>query len=192
MKNEFYILIILITFFSCTSRSGSPPAIHRISSNSESKNVVRGKVIAIIDGDTYDLLINGNTTLRVRMEGIDAPEKGMPFYRVSKEYLSGLCFNKFVNLEITGQNGNRELAYAYLDDGKELSQEMLKAGLAWHFKKYNSDPILAQLETEAKNLKKGLWQANNPMPPWVNKSLHKQGISTKDSFVTVDNDNMNP
>jgi endonuclease YncB( thermonuclease family) len=95
-------------------------------------------------------------------------------------------------LEITGQNGNRELAYAYLDDGKELSQEMLKAGLAWHFKKYNSDPILAQLETEAKNLKKGLWQANNPMPPWVNKSLHKQGISTKDSFVAVDSDNMNP
>jgi endonuclease YncB( thermonuclease family) len=93
MKNEFYILIILITFFPCTSRSGSPPAIHRISSNIESKNVVRGKVIAIIDGDTYDLLINGNTTLRVRMEGIDAPEKGMPFYRVSKEYLSGLCFN---------------------------------------------------------------------------------------------------
>jgi endonuclease YncB( thermonuclease family) len=126
------------------------------------------------------------------MEGIDAPEKGMPFYRVSKDYLSGLCFNQLVSLDSTGKDDNRILAYSYLEDGRELGQEMLKSGMAWHFKKYNSDSILAQLEIEARNLKKGLWQDDNPMPPWVNKSLHKQGISTKDSFVTVDSDNIQP
>jgi len=83
------------------------------------------------------------------MEGIDAPEKGMPFYRVSKDYLSGLCFNQLVSLDSTGKDDNRILAYSYLEDGRELGQEMLKSGMAWHFKKYNSDSILAQLEIEA-------------------------------------------
>ena len=184
MKNGIIVLFSLIALVSCTSRSGRPIGKHNFTSSVDNDNIINGKVIAILDGDTYDVLINGDTTQRIRMEGIDAPEKGMPFYRVSKQALSELCFNKEVTIEITGKDGNRLLAYTYLQDGRELSHEMIKAGMAWHFKKFNSDPILAQLETEAKNLKLGLWEDDNPMPPWVNKSLHKQGISTKDSFST--------
>lgn len=144
---------------------------------------VNGKVISVIDGDTYDILVNGSKTLRVRMEGIDAPERGMPFYRVSKNHLSEYCFNKDVKLEITGVDDfNRILGYTYLDDGTELGREMVRSGLAWHFKRYNSDPTLARLETEARTQKKGIWSQENPMPPWINRSLRRKGISTKDSF----------
>lgn len=152
-------------------------------STGEMSSDISGKVIAIIDGDTYDVLIEGNKTLRIRMEGIDAPERGMPFYQVSKKYLGQLCFKKTVRLEINDEDSrNRKIAFAFLDDGRELSHEMVKAGLAWHFKKYNSDEDLALLEKEAKENKRGLWIDESPMPPWVNRSLHRQGISTKDSF----------
>lgn len=149
------------------------------------QNVKRipGKVIAILDGDTYDLLLKTNKTIRVRMEGIDAPEKGMPYYKVSKKYLSDLCFGKQVILKVTGKdNHGRFLGFTFLDDGRELSHEMIKAGMAWHFKKYNSDKILANLESEARLERRGLWKDKNPMSPWRNRSLHRQGISTKDSF----------
>jgi len=139
-----------------------------------------GKVIKIIDGDTYDLLIAGNQTLRIRMDGIDAPERGMPFYKVSKNYLGTLCFNKQVKFILTGKdNHDRYLGFSYLEDGTELSHEMIKAGLAWHFKKYNSDKELADLEIRARKLKKGIWSETNPMAPWENRKLHRQGISTK-------------
>lgn len=171
---RFFLLFIFIV--SCTSRSNNIQSLKK-------GNTVSGKVIAIIDGDTYDVLLYGNKTVRVRMEGIDAPEKGMPFYQKSKKYLSDLCFGKQIKIKITGvDNYERILAYSFLEDGKELSQEMIKAGLAWHFKKYNSDSELSELEREAKTLRKGLWIDENPMSPWENRKLHRNGISTKDSF----------
>lgn len=180
MRNKFiYILLFSFTLFnfSCNSQSGNRKA------NSYSVENATGRVVAILDGDTYDILLEGNKTVRVRMEGIDAPEKGMPFYKVAKKHLSDLCFGKQVTLKNTGiDNHDRTLAFSYLEDGTELSHEMLKVGLAWHFKKYNSDVDLAQLETEARNAKIGIWQDENPMPPWENRALHRSGVSTKDSF----------
>ena len=142
-----------------------------------------GKVVSIVDGDTYDILIEENKVVRVRMEGIDAPEKGMPFYRVAKNYLGKLCFEKNVRLDGEEKDSrDRTLAYTYLEDGTELSHEMVKAGLAWHFKKYSTDSTLAALEIEAQNSRRGLWIDSQPMPPWENRELHRKGISTKDSF----------
>lgn len=155
-------------------------------SNAES-GLITGKVVRIVDGDTYDILLNGTQTTRIRMEGIDAPEKGMPFYRKAKNYLSGLCFGKTVRLEIHGtDNHGRKIAFTYLEDGTELSHEMLKAGLAWHFKKYNNDPELEELEIKARESKTGLWSEDSPMPPWENRALHRKGVSTKDSFEVMD------
>lgn len=173
MKLLYPILFCILIFSSCGGNG---------SDKVETENAT-GKVVGIIDGDTYDILLEGNKTVRVRMEGIDAPEKGMPFYKAAKKHLSDLCFSKQVTLKNTGtDNHDRTLAFSYLEDGTELSHEMLKAGLAWHFIKYNSDSDLAQLETEARNAKIGLWSIDNPMPPWDNRALHRNGVSTKDSF----------
>lgn len=173
------ILFALLTtlFISCESRSKNKKA------ESQSEKPNSGKVIGIVDGDTYDILLTGNKTVRIRMEGIDAPEKGMPYYRKAKHYLADLCFGKNVRLEIhTTDNHDRKVSFSYLDDGTELSHEMIKAGLAWHFKKYNSDDDLAKLELEAQNARIGIWSMEDPMSPWDNRALHRNGISTKDSF----------
>ena len=174
MRLAIIIPLILIFTLSCHDK-GEDNSIPEIISSS--------KVVAIIDGDTYDLLINNDSTVRIRMEGIDAPEKGMPFYRVSKTYLGNLCKDKTIRLVVTGTDSHdRILAYSYLEDGRELGQEMIKAGLAWHFKKYNSDTILANLEIQAREAKLGLWIDEDPMSPGENRALHYKGISTKDSF----------
>jgi len=179
MHNQFNIIILLLLLpciVSCYSSSSDRSIVTQ-------DDILSGKVVSIIDGDTYDILLQGNKTIRVRMEGIDSPERGMPFYKVSKNYLGTLCFNKYVTLQVTDRDHyNRYIGFTFLEDETELSHEMIKAGLAWHYKKYNSDLELANLELEAKKLKKGLWIDENPMPPWVNRSLHRRGISTKDSF----------
>lgn len=117
------------------------------------------------------------------MEGIDAPERGMPFYKVSKKHLSVLGFGKIVRIKINDTDSDgRFIAFTYLNDSTELSHEMIKAGLAWHFTKYNSDSVLVALEIKARELRIGLWVDESPMPPWRNRELHRNGISTKDSF----------
>lgn len=174
MRNLFCILLFSLALGACT--------------NSEQKStdpsVPSGKVISILDGDTYELLLDGKPT-RVRMEGIDAPEKGMPYYKVAKRHLGDLCFGKVVQLKVTGPDKyGRTLAFSYLEDGTELGHEMIKAGMAWHYTKYSSDPELAALEIEARKNKIGLWADENPMAPWENRKLHRAGISTVDSFAT--------
>ena len=145
-KIQFYILFICLS--SCSTS---------VNSKDRNSNNQKGYVVGIIDGDTYDLLLEDKSTVRIRMDGIDAPEKGMPFYRVSKKYLSDLCFNKnVIYLKTALDANNRIVAKTYLDDGRECGEELLKVGLAWHFKKYSSEKKLSDLEIEARNKKIGI------------------------------------
>lgn len=170
MKRQSFILLITIILFSCNeNKSGN-----YISHNKEKSNT--GKVIAIIDGDTYDILLEGNETERVRMDAIDAPEKGMPYYKAAKNYLSNLCFQKEVRLVYVGtdQHG-RSINHSFLKDGTDLSKEMIRNGYAWHYKEYSSDKELADLEIQARNNKIGLWADKNPMEPWKCRKIRKAG-----------------
>jgi micrococcal nuclease len=140
------------------------------------------KVIGIIDGDTYDILVE-NRPVRIRMYAIDAPERGMPYNKVAKKYLSDLIFGKMVTIKQTDTDKNgRIVAKTYLPEGREASTEMLKAGYAWHFKKYDSNPALAQIEINARKNRLGLWAENKPLPPWEVRRLHRRGVSTKEMF----------
>ena len=141
MKGYVFIVLSLFMLGSCVEKGEAPGK----------GNSITGRVVSVIDGDTYDLLVDGYGTVRVRMQGIDAPEREMAFYRASRNYLSGLCFGKSVTLKITGKDsGGRTLGFTYLEDGRELCQEMIRSGYAWHFKRYNSDKILSDLEKEAR------------------------------------------
>jgi endonuclease YncB( thermonuclease family) len=100
-----------------------------------------GLVVKIVDGDTYDILVN-RKTYRIRMNGIDAPERGQPYYQKSKDYLGSLCFQrkiKVVKLDV--DRHCRTIAESFLDDSINLSYEMVKAGYAWHYKKYSKDSV---------------------------------------------------
>lgn len=146
------------------------------SQSQESEDQITGVVVKVMDGDTYELLTPDKTTVRVRMQGIDAPERGMPYYKMAKQYLSDLCMHQKVTLkEVTEDHYGRTVAFSYLEDGRELSREMLKAGYAWHYKKYNKESELAQMEKDAKAEKKGLWKDKNPTPPWEERAQRRKG-----------------
>ncbi|MFV8369621.1 thermonuclease family protein [Flavobacterium sp. LB2R40] len=188
-----YLFILLIVLVSCKhpeseslSRDINQLSISTIDSLQENdleSNIEENqyKVIGIIDGDTYDISKN-NKSERIRIDGIDAPEKGMPFYKVSKKHLSNLIYSKYIRIEFEKKDRyGRWVAKGYIDDS-DISEEMIKAGMAWHFKKYSDNEILSNLEIKARNLKLGLWQETTPVEPWEVRKLHKNGISTKERF----------
>lgn len=136
-------------------------------------------VVKVQDGDTYDILLPCRQTARIRMLGIDAPEKGQDFSKKSAQYLRSMVIQRYVTLKnIELDQYGRILAYTYLPDGSEASREMLKAGLAWHFKRYNSSRELEDLEREAKERRLGLWADKYPVEPWFERPLRKKGYKS--------------
>lgn len=127
---------------------------------------LRGRVIGVMDGDTFDLL-KGKEQIRVRLEGIDSPEKGQPFGNNAKKALSDLCFGQVVLIVFTKKDRyGRAIAKAYLPDGRCLNEEMLRLGMAWHFKRYSDDARWAKMENAARQSRVGLWADPRPIAPW--------------------------
>lgn len=126
------------------------------------------KVIRILDGDTMEVLCK-NTPVKVRLAHIDSPEKrrSQPFGSNSKKALSDLCFRQ--DVVVYGEKYDRyhRLIAIVMNNKKQVvNQEMIKQGMAWHFKRYSADPIYANLELQARKNKIGLWTDPNPVPPW--------------------------
>ena len=124
-----------------------------------------GKVVKILDGDTFDMLTE-NGTIRVRIYGIDAPEKSQAFGRVSKEYLSKLIGGISVKVLVSNKDRYGRYNCRVYSEEKDISYEMLKAGLAWLYKRFDNSDQYSQAEKTAKTNKVGLWKDSNPIRPW--------------------------
>jgi endonuclease YncB( thermonuclease family) len=126
-----------------------------------------GSVIGVIDGDTISVMLNGNPT-RVRLNGIDCPESHQPFGARAKQFTSTLSFGKTVTLEDKGVDRYRRMIVdVMLPNGSCLNRELVKAGLAWWYRKYTpSDWLLKELEAGARQAGRGLWADPHSVPPW--------------------------
>jgi len=126
----------------------------------------KAKVIGVTSGDSIVVLLDNNTQLKVRLEGIDCPELNQPYGDSAKQATVTLCFKKRVRVEKVGLDGyGRTLAFVYADTVC-VNKELIRRGLAWHYAEFNTDSELAQLEVDARNRKVGLWQQSNPEAPW--------------------------
>ena len=125
------------------------------------------QVISVIDGDTIEVL-NGHHAERIRLSGIDCPEKGQAFGTRAKQAASELVFGKEVTLQTHGHDKyKRTLADVILPDGVSLNQELVRQGFCWWYRKYApGDTVLEGLEAEAREARKGLWVDPQPVPPW--------------------------
>jgi micrococcal nuclease len=144
----------------------------------------QGRVLSIHDGDSLRLAMNDGSLVEVRLNGIDAPELAQPFGIASRDFLREMAEDKPVRLESHGKDRyERTLGVVHLDGGESLNQAQLRAGLAWHFKRYSSDTTLADLESDARARGAGLWSEKDPVPPWDFRARGK-ARSERDATVS--------
>ncbi len=136
---------------------------------------IQGKVVAITDGDTFKLLTQDSTLIRVRLANIDCPERKQAFSKRAKQFVSEAIFSKTVTLEVLSKDRyGRFIANVFYDDRRNLSKALLKAGLAWHYIKYSNDDSLQALEDKARTDQKGLWADAHAIAPWQWRSRKKK------------------
>ena len=126
-----------------------------------------GKVTAIKDGDTFEVLFDGEAE-RVRLAEIDCPESQQAFGQRAKQFASDLCFGKTVTVSAAGKRDRygRVVGTVVTAGGVNVNEALVKAGYAWHYKSYSSNAQLGVYENEARQKQLGLWADKNPTAPW--------------------------
>jgi micrococcal nuclease len=126
------------------------------------------KVIHIADGDTITVLNDTNKQIKIRLKGIDCPEKAQAFGNKAKQFTKDLVAGQMVTIQAHNKDRyGRTIGDVILADGQNLSQELVKAGYAWWYRKYApDDTVLEKFETEARETKAGLWSDPHPIAPW--------------------------
>ena len=124
-----------------------------------------GRVCGVADGDTISVLHEGRA-VKIRLYGIDCPEKHQAFGQKAKTFTSQLSFGKLVEVDpVTRDRYGRIVAWVHVG-GRCLNEEILRAGYAWHFKRFSRDRHLAELELQARAARSGLWGDTAPVAPW--------------------------
>lgn len=140
--------------------------------------VYKGEVVKISDGDTFTLLVNGKEQVKVRIDGIDAPEKGQAFGNRAKEYLSKLIWGESVIVQVSKTDRyGRSIGKVSTPKFTDVGLEMIKAGYAWQYRDYNNDQSYTAAENFARKNMKGLWQDKNPIRPQDFRKTKRQNVS---------------
>lgn len=153
--------------------------------------VLRGKVVSMQDGDTITVL-EGRTQHRIRLTGIDAPERHQAFGARSTENLASLVFQKEVEIHWTKRDHyNRILGKVMAPDPAcvqapcpliDANLRQISGGFAWWYRQYKKDQPAedrARYEEEerlSREAKRGLWAEPAPTPPW---EFRRQGKMQK-------------
>jgi endonuclease YncB( thermonuclease family) len=125
-----------------------------------------GKVIGIKDGDTVVVLDSLHYQTTLRLAEVDCPEKNQAFGTKAKQFTSDEIYLKQIKYIVTDiDRYGRSIAKIYYDNNKYLSEEIIRNGFGWQYKKYSTSKLLAKLEEEARKNKKGLWIDPNPIYP---------------------------
>lgn len=126
-----------------------------------------GEVIGIKDGDTFEVLYDGQPET-VRLAEIDCPEKSQAFGKNAKQYASDLCFGQMVTVSSDGKRDRygRIVGTITTQEGVNVNEQLIKSGLAWHYKDYSDNEDLALMEEEARMQGIGLWSHKRPVAPW--------------------------
>jgi len=133
---------------------------------------ITGLVVGVSDGDTITVLDANKVQHKIRLAGIDAPEKKQAFGNRSKESLSALAFDKTVNVETDKQDRYGRQVGKVLVNGQDVNLVQVERGMAWFYRQYqreqspNDRRLYEAAEDAARADKRGLWRDADPMPPW--------------------------
>ena len=129
------------------------------------------RVVAVSDGDTITVEPEaGGERIKVRLHGIDAPERRQPAGEASRAYVFDVALYQTVQVEPTPQGKDhfgRVVAIVVLPSGESLQAALLRAGWAWVWPRYcRNCPEWKALQEEARLAGRGLWSSPEPIPPW--------------------------
>ena len=135
--------------------------------------VIHGRVVGVYDGDSVTVLDAQKKQYKIRLAGIDAPERAQAYGQKAKESLSDLVYGKSVDVEWSKQDRYGRIVGLITLAGVDINLEQIKRGMAWHYKQYQNEQspedrvAYAQSESQARDKKLGLWRDPAPIEPTV-------------------------
>ena len=151
---------------------------------SENACLLEGRVIKVTDGDTVNVLDVDKKTHKIRLAGIDAPERGQAYGQAARKFLANQINQKIVCVEWHKKDKYRRLVGVIKYEDKDVNLSLVKAGYAWHYKKYQREQsppnrvLYAQTEIQARSDAIGLWSEPSPINP---SDWRKRGKKSKAS-----------
>ncbi|MCQ2373564.1 MAG: thermonuclease family protein [Phascolarctobacterium sp.] len=136
--------------------------------NTTNKNLT-SRVIHVSDGDTIIMLAPDGGKVKVRLYGIDAPEKAQPYGPQAAGILKNLILNQVVTIDTINVDRYGRYVAKVFYNRQDINAEMIRLGAAWHYRYYDKSPSYMQyeeLERYARVNRRGLWNRDNPTPPW--------------------------
>jgi len=126
-----------------------------------------GRVVRVADGDTVTLLDRSNTQHKVRLYGIDTPERNQPYGKAAKNALVGLINNRPVEVVVVTKDSYGRTVGTLYRDGVNINEAMVAAGYAWWYQYFAPhERALQEAEQQAREQRLGLWADPHPVPPW--------------------------
>ena len=119
----------------------------------------------VADGDTVTILSGGSAQHKIRLYGIDAPESHQAFGQKSRERLAHYVSGKDVAVKWKSEDKYGRILGTVWLGSTDINLQMLRDGFAWHYKRFDSNPVYAAAESEARAARRGLWADPNPIPP---------------------------
>ena len=142
-------------------------------------DTLTGKVVKVTDGDSITVLDNTNIQHRIRLQGIDAPEKGQPYGNASRKHLASLVAGKTVTVKWDKRDRYGRIVRFVIVGGQDVNLAQVKAGMAWFYRYYQKElsrenrKLYAKAEDQVRSERLGLWRENNPNPPWEHRRLYR-------------------
>jgi len=143
---------------------------------------IHGKVVSVADGDTITILDEGKQQTKIRLYGIDTPEKAQAFGKKAKKFTASLTAGKQAKVEVYDTDRYGRSVGVVFVNGTNVNEEIIKNGYAWQYQKYCKASFCddwLKLEEHARSFAFGLWADSNPQPPWDWRKAKRYGSNNK-------------
>ena len=197
-KNQTLLLAILLLLSLCFTNTAcveqsvrdhthtfpgsdaAPPQTTKATKQDSTTEPFTATVSRILDGDTIEIQAADNSILKIRLQGIDAPESSQPFGDTAREQLTLFILHKTITIEPNAKDKYGRLIGKVTLNNDDICLKMIKAGQAWWFERYadtqspNDRLTYSQAEDQSRQQQLGLWSDPNPVPPWTYRHEQQQ------------------
>lgn len=136
--------------------------------------VFTGRIVRVINGDSVVLLTEDRQEVKIRLAGIDCPEKKQDYGQKATIFVRELCCNKVVRVCTAGTDVHDRILGILYVDSINVNEALVRHGLAWHYVRYSGSHRLDSLGQLARKEKLNIWSMDKLVPPWEYRKLNKK------------------